>query len=107
MPTRAWKMAATGVPWQPGENLVAGIGQGYVLATPLQLAVMTARIANGGFAVTPRLTRDMITGTNVQLRQAAAMAPVGVSQSALAIVARGMRAVVNDPRGTAFRARIT
>src|SRR5258708_7313280 len=48
IPPRAWKMATTGVPWQTGENLVAGIGQGYVLATPLQLAVMCARVANCG-----------------------------------------------------------
>ena len=40
-----------------GETLISGIGQGYILTTPLQLAVMTARLANGGFAVTPRLVR--------------------------------------------------
>ncbi len=55
MPTRGWKQAVTGVPWQLGETLVAGIGQGFVLTTPLQLAVMTARLANGGKAVTPFL----------------------------------------------------
>ncbi|MCG8546039.1 MAG: penicillin-binding protein 2, partial [Alphaproteobacteria bacterium] len=56
IPTREWKQATIGVPWQLGETLVAGIGQGYVLTTPLQLAVMTARVVNGGFAVTPRVT---------------------------------------------------
>ena len=55
-PTREWKQATIGVPWQLGETLVSGIGQGYVLATPLQIAVMAARLANGGYAVTPRLT---------------------------------------------------
>jgi penicillin-binding protein 2 len=107
MPTRAWKLGATGVAWQPGENLVAGIGQGYVLATPLQLAVMTARIANGGNAVSPRLTRDLIAGTRVDVRTAVALPPLGISPANLAVVQRGMRGVVNDPRGTAFRARIT
>jgi tRNA pseudouridine38-40 synthase len=43
-------------PWQGGETLIAGIGQGYILTTPLQLAVMTARIANGGKMVEPSLT---------------------------------------------------
>lgn len=107
MPTRAWKLGATGVAWQPGENLVAGIGQGYVLTTPLQLAVMTARIANGGNAVSPRLTRDLIAGTRVDVRTAVALPPLGISPANLAVVQRGMRGVVNDPRGTAFRARIT
>jgi penicillin-binding protein 2 len=106
IPTRAWKMATTGVPWQTGENLVAGIGQGYVLATPLQLAVMCARVANGGYAVMPRLARDRVEGNRLGVRPPTTFPPIGVSQSNLAVVVRGMRGVVNDPRGTAFRARI-
>ncbi len=107
MPTRAWKLGATGVAWQAGENLVAGIGQGFVLTTPLQLAVMTARLVNGGFAVKPRLTRDLVEGTKVEPRPTPSWPSVGVSQQNLAIVMRAMRAVMNDPRGTAFRARVT
>ena len=48
IPTTAWKKATLGESWQKGETLVCGIGQGYVSATPLQLAVMAARLANGG-----------------------------------------------------------
>ncbi len=55
VPSRNWKLANLGVPWQKGETLIAGIGQGFVLTTPLQLAVMTARIAGGGFQIVPRL----------------------------------------------------
>jgi penicillin-binding protein 2 len=106
IPTRAWKFAATGVPWQMGENLVAGIGQGYVLATPLQLAVMAARIANGGVAVTPRLSRDANASEPIGAAATASRPRVGVAPENLGIVVRGMRGVVNDPRGTAFRARI-
>ncbi len=58
IPTRAWKRAVVGHPWTQGDTVVAGIGQGYVLATPLQLAVMLCRIVNGGRAVVPRLGRD-------------------------------------------------
>jgi penicillin-binding protein 2 len=56
IPTRQWKRDARGQPWHMGETLVVGIGQGFVLTTPLQLAVMTARLVNGGKAVLPRLS---------------------------------------------------
>lgn len=55
IPTRQWKREALNQPWHMGETLVVGIGQGFVLTTPLQLAVMTARLANGGKAVKPHL----------------------------------------------------
>ncbi len=106
IPTRAWKMARTGKGWAQGDSLVAAIGQGYVLATPLQLATMTARIVNGGYAVVPHLTRDYVQGRKLGERATATFASVGISQAHLAIVLRGMRGVTNDPRGTAFRARI-
>ena len=53
-PTRAWKKATLKDSWHPGETLIAGIGQGFIQTTPLQLAVMTARLANGGYALKPR-----------------------------------------------------
>ena len=56
IPTRDWKQATTGTTWQQGETLIAGIGQGSVLATPLQLAMMAARLATGR-AVVPHLVR--------------------------------------------------
>jgi penicillin-binding protein 2 len=59
IPTRGWKKKAIGVPWQKGETLVSAIGQGHVLTTPLQLAVMTARLVNGGYAVTPRIVHTV------------------------------------------------
>ena len=48
VPGRTWKLTTHGSLWQQGETLVAAIGQGYMLTTPLQLAVMAARLANGG-----------------------------------------------------------
>ena len=56
VPTRDWKFATFGEPWQAGETLVTSIGQGFVLTTPLQLAVMTARLASGK-QVKPRIAR--------------------------------------------------
>ncbi|MDP3327334.1 penicillin-binding protein 2, partial [Parvibaculum sp.] len=102
VPTPQWKRAARGEPWHPGETVIAGIGQGYLLATPLQLAVMTARIANGGFAVTPHLTRA-IDGQLLPVKQPP---PIGVSERAIAIAQGGMNAVSNEIGGTAYRSRI-
>lgn len=107
IPTRAWKLATLGAGWAQGESLIAAIGQGYVLATPLQLAVMTARMVNGGYAVSPRLTRDRIVGREVSDRPEDRWPSIGVSAQILGLMTRSMRGVVNDPRGTAFRARIT
>ena len=100
VPTPEWKLAATGDKWQGGETLITGIGQGFVLATPLQLAVMTARIASG---------RAVVPGLVVEEPAGAAPAPeprfppLEIRQPALDIVRRGMDAVANRKRGTAYR----
>ncbi|MBL6945756.1 MAG: penicillin-binding protein 2 [Rhodospirillales bacterium] len=106
MPTRDWKFATIGVPWQVGETLISGIGQGYVLTTPLQLAVMTARLANGGFAVAPHLTRDVVRESGAIPREQNALAPIKVAPRHLDFVLRAMASVVNGPRGTARSSRI-
>jgi penicillin-binding protein 2 len=107
MPTKAWKRATIGVPWQIGDTLVAGIGQGYVLASPLQLAVMTARLANMKVAVAPRLVRDVIRDGQPLPVAREAFAPLGISEASLKVVFEGMNRVTNGERGTARRARIT
>ena len=109
MPTKAWKEANIGEPWQLGESLVAAIGQGFILATPLQLAVMSARIASGK-AVVPRLTRGFRPSDSegpVEPVEAADFAPLDVSKSHLAFIREAMDAVVNEPKGTAHYRRIT
>ncbi|MGE5478699.1 MAG: penicillin-binding protein 2 [Bacteroidales bacterium] len=106
VPDRAWKRKAMAQPWHPGETLVNGIGQGYCLATPLQLATMTARIANGGLAVVPHVARDLITDKTALARPAPNWPSCGVSQKSIMLVRKGMNAVSNEPGGTAFRARI-
>ena len=100
VPDKAWKLATQGVPWQKGESLVVGIGQGYLQATPLQLAVMTARIANGQHAIRPWLARP--PGG----REPSDAPPLGVSEWALRFVQEGMFRVVNGERGTAREAHL-
>ncbi len=106
IPTREWKLKATGVAWQQGETLVSGIGQGSVLATPLQLAVMTARIVNGGIAVRPRLTREIHGRDGGFVPRPPEPQPIGLNRAQLELVTRGMDAVVNGPRGTAAKSRL-
>ena len=108
IPTRAWKEAAIGEPWQGGETLVAAIGQGFVLATPLQLAVMTARLASGA-AVTPRLTR----GVHAERRPENGspvpdpeFASLGFKDEHLRVIHQAMDAVTNSRKGTAYTHRI-
>ena len=106
VPTRDWKLAVHGVPWQKGETLIIGIGQGFLLTTPLQLAVMTARIANGGIAVQPKLVRETQRVGHRLPDTREAFPSMGLSAVHLAVVQKGMADVANSPRGTAFRARI-
>ncbi|MCX7354395.1 MAG: penicillin-binding protein 2 [Alphaproteobacteria bacterium] len=106
VPTQEWKRATFGAPWHQGESLIAGIGQGFLLATPLQLAVMSARIANGGFSVKPRLTRGIKGIDPDEVAPVPAVEPLGISTPSLELVFRGMDGVVNVPGGTAYGARI-
>jgi penicillin-binding protein 2 len=107
IPDRAWKLATTGEAWQQGETLVAGIGQGFVLATPLQLAVMVSRLANGGIAVVPHITRPAGAAAAAADIANRRFAPMGIPADMLKVVAEGMNRVTNDARGTAYRDRIT
>lgn len=63
LPSREWKRASKNKPWFPGETLNAGIGQGYMLATPLQLAVATATLANSGAKPVPSFIRKSGDGS--------------------------------------------
>ena len=103
VPSKGWKRAMKGEAWQQGETLIAGIGQGYLLATPLQLAAMTARLANGGKAVKPRITQAV--GSVLMPEEEAE--DMGLKASSHRFVMNAMDAVSNDPNGgTAFRSRI-
>ncbi len=100
-PTKAWKLAIHGEQWLVGDTFNSGIGQGFVLASPLQLAVMSARIASGKMIV-PRMIRS-IDGTPVP---SPTPEDLGIRRSSLEMVRAGMYAVTNERRGTANRSRI-
>ncbi len=100
IPDRQWKRTNYNKPWLPGETLNASIGQGYVLTTPLQLAVMTARLASG-YAVQPHLTKQV----EGKAPERDAFEPMSLRPENLALVRKGMEAVMARG-GTAFAARI-
>ncbi|MEM7525464.1 MAG: penicillin-binding protein 2 [Pseudomonadota bacterium] len=102
LPTKDWKLRNHDEAWQGGDTLNTGIGQGYVLATPLQLATMTARLAGDGRAVAPRLVR----ARGDQSAPLAEAPDMGISPANLRLVREGMYAVSNERRGTAWRSRI-
>ena len=94
VPTENWKRNALGQSWFDGDTVQASIGQGYVLTTPLQLATMTARIANGGKAVRPHLILPDLPYPAEDL---------GFKEEHLALVRRAMENVTNTQEGTAYR----
>jgi penicillin-binding protein 2 len=100
-PTKEWKRRVHDQGWLIGDSLNAGIGQGFVLASPLQLAVMTARIASGR-AISPRLVRGM---GGAPLPDP--VHPVlDINPAHLRLVREGMNSVVNSRSGTARKSRI-
>ena len=100
MPTPAWKQSQEGQKWSRGDTFNAAIGQGFVLTTPLQLAVMTARVANGSKRVTPRLFLPGPRSVQAETE------PLNINPKHLATVRDALFAVCNEQRGTAYAARI-
>ncbi|GAB4256812.1 penicillin-binding protein 2 [Deferrisoma sp.] len=109
LPTRAWKRRARGEPWYAGETLSVAIGQGYVLATPLQLASMMAAVAHPqGVRMRPRLvTRiEEPAGHVVHSLAPEEVGRLPFSMAHLGLVRRALREVVAGERGTGRRAEV-
>ena len=103
LPSREWKKRVHGKIWYPGETLIAGIGQGYMLTTPLQLAMATTALANRGTLVSPRLVTELrsvdgetLENLPVRRRDIKLKQPYNWD-----IINRAMRKVVHGPLGTA------
>ncbi len=103
VPTREWRIAE-GKPWSVGDTVVHGIGQGYLQLTPMSLATMAARIATGR-AVQPHLTRA-VSGVVQPGVDPTAWPEIGIAERELHAVREGMWAVVNEPDGTAPKAKL-
>lgn len=100
-PTKDWKRASFDQGWLIGDTVNASIGQGFVLASPLQLAVMAARLGTGR-AVTPRLIHSI----DGEVQPSGAGDALDVNMEHLAVVQNAMFGVANANDGTAFRRRI-
>ena len=106
VPSIDWKRRALNQPWYPGETLIAGIGQGFVLATPLQLATATAALANHGKRVIPRLvykTSNPISGESTTLPLATPNYVSDYKKKYWDYIIQAMEDVVHGARGTARR----
>ena len=122
VPNTAWKRKFIGKNWYLGETLHSGIGQGYFQSTPLQLCLMTAQIANGGFEIKPRV---LVSGNKNNLREYIKyknenpneplpidmlvsnfdLNPLFRNQENINFVKDAMFAATNEAGGTSFRSR--
>lgn len=96
-PSRRWKKNLYNLPWFPGDSINMGIGQGFVLTTPLQLASMTATLAAQGEVRLPRLVKA-IDGVDVEREPGTV---VDATESNWGLIAKAMEDVIHGPRGTA------
>lgn len=102
IPTSQWKMNRFGERWQLGESIIASIGQGFVQTTPIQLAVMTCRLVNGGKFVQPHVAKKV----GDEFYKSPSSRDLGYSKKHLDIIIKSMNGVVNNKKGTAYRSRI-
>ncbi len=108
IPTSEWKMKRYGKPWQEGETLSVAIGQGFDLVTPVQLALMTATVANGGTLYKPSLietVRDPDGRVLEQFKPVVLERFTGQGRN-MQLVREGLIEAVNGKRGTGRRARL-
>ncbi len=101
-PSREWKSKTFKKPWYDGETIVTGIGQGYVTATPLQIAVMTAAVANGGILLKPQIVKEVISSQGKTLFEYNPQenGRLPVEKRVMDIIRDALVGVVNEPNGT-------
>lgn len=102
LPSRNWKSQTRGEPWYPGDTINSSIGQGYMWATPLQLATATAILANRGEVVEPRMLKA-IDGISYSPSAEKSVSPLKIAQEHLSYVEDAMTMVVHRPFSDVFR----
>lgn len=108
IPTEEWKLKRFGKKWFAGETLSVGIGQGYVLSTPVQLASMIATVANEGAIYKPHLVKRVVDtdGRVLQEFSPQVLGRTGLKPETYRLIKQGLFAVVNEPRGTGGMSRL-
>jgi len=100
VPNTQWKKNALGSGWLLGETMITGIGQGYIQTTPIQLCLMTAQIANGGYKIYPKITVD--TETNFLDKYE----PLFKEKKNIKIIQDSIFSSTNEVMGTSYSSRI-
>lgn len=95
IPNADWKKQKTGLPWYLGDTFISSIGQGFITTTPIQIALMTSTFVNGGHIYKPTLMK----GEKNLIKQ------ININHQAIDIIKKALLGVVNEPNGTALKAR--
>ena len=103
IPSTQWKKNNLGKNWLLGETMITGIGQGYIQTTPLQLCLMTAQIANGGYKIQPKIIVD----NEKQNLVSESFEPLFKDQKNIKLIQETMFSSVNEVRGTSYSSRIS
>jgi len=108
VPTAHWKKKQLGTSWQKGETLSVVIGQGFNLATPLQMAMVASAVGNGGTRYRPKIVKTIRTagGKIVYESTPEVSGRLPIGKKTLSIIRQGLFNAVNDRHGTAWRSRL-
>ena len=102
IPSTSWKKNTLGKNWLLGETIITGIGQGYIQTTPIQLCLMTAQIANGGYKIYPKV----VTKKNEAEEAPDKFMPLFKDPRNIKIIQKAMFVSTNEVMGTSYRSRI-
>ena len=102
IPNTQWKKNALGKGWLLGETIITGIGQGYIQTTPIQLCLMTAQIANGGYKIYPKIIID----DKDKIKPSDYYTPLYKNSKNIRIIQDAMFGSTNEVMGTSYRSRI-
>ena len=103
LPSKAWKLKNFGDKWTDGDTVITGIGQGYFLTTPIQLAYSTSILANKGFITIPRLNKNLKTVKSKKILESEEFFRNNIKSKDWDIITDAMFKVVNNKNGTAYR----